>query len=123
MSNICVNTKLNKDVYSTEEVKTNKVWIDGKPIYRKVTTFTALSDFNTNISNLNVVVDAKIIIKGSGTEWRNLPWLYAGSTYGDASWAGGFYITRAGRVIIQAGSSISNITYGHIVILYTKTTD
>lgn len=25
-----------KDIYSTDEVKTNKVWIDGKPIYRKV---------------------------------------------------------------------------------------
>lgn len=24
------------DIYSTEEVKTNKVWIDGKPIYRVV---------------------------------------------------------------------------------------
>lgn len=29
------------DTYSTSEVKTNKVWIDGKPIYRKV--FTGLS--------------------------------------------------------------------------------
>lgn len=26
------------DMYSTEETKTNKVWIDGKPIYRKVGT-------------------------------------------------------------------------------------
>ena len=25
-----------KDIYSTTETKTNKVWIDGKPIYRKV---------------------------------------------------------------------------------------
>ena len=25
-----------QDVYSTEEVKTNKVWIDNKPVYRKV---------------------------------------------------------------------------------------
>lgn len=27
-----------KDIYSTTETKTNKVWIDGKPIYRKVFT-------------------------------------------------------------------------------------
>lgn len=26
------------DIYSTTETKTNKVWIDGKPIYRKVIT-------------------------------------------------------------------------------------
>lgn len=33
------------EYYSTEEVKTNKVWIDGKPIYRKVyNTFTTSSD-------------------------------------------------------------------------------
>lgn len=25
-----------KEIYSTEEIKTNKVWIDGKPIYRKI---------------------------------------------------------------------------------------
>ena len=29
-----------KDIYSTKEVKTNKVWIDGKPIYRKVVEYT-----------------------------------------------------------------------------------
>jgi len=28
------------DKYSTNEVKTNKIWIDGKPIYRKVVIFT-----------------------------------------------------------------------------------
>lgn len=31
----------NAEVYSTTEVKTNKTWIDGKPIYRKVVTATA----------------------------------------------------------------------------------
>lgn len=28
------------DIYSTTETKTNKVWIDGKPIYRKVIHYT-----------------------------------------------------------------------------------
>lgn len=27
-----------QDIYSTNEVKTNKVWIDGKPVYRTVYT-------------------------------------------------------------------------------------
>ena len=30
----------NPDSYSTTEVKTNKTWIDGKPIYRKVYTYS-----------------------------------------------------------------------------------
>ena len=32
------NGESGKDIYSTIETKTNKVWIDGKPIYRKVFT-------------------------------------------------------------------------------------
>lgn len=32
------------DVYSTTETKTNKVWIDGKPIYRKVITGLSFGD-------------------------------------------------------------------------------
>ena len=35
------------DVYSTDEIKTNKVWIDGKPIYRRVVEFTFSSTQNT----------------------------------------------------------------------------
>ena len=35
------------DIYSTDEVKTNKVWIDGKPIYRRVVEFTFSSTLNT----------------------------------------------------------------------------
>ena len=57
----------NKEIYSTDEVKTNKIWIDGKPIYRKVTTqtittpegFTPINDFDTSL------VDSVISIYGS----------------------------------------------------------
>ncbi len=38
-----------KEVYSTDEVKTNKVWIDGKPIYRKVLTQTITTSSSENI--------------------------------------------------------------------------
>ena len=34
-----INSNL-PDIYSTSEVKTNKVWTDGKPIYRKVRAIT-----------------------------------------------------------------------------------
>ncbi len=59
--------KENKEVYSTDEVKTNKVWIDGKPIYRKVSTqtittpegFCPIDDFDTSL------VDSVISIYGS----------------------------------------------------------
>lgn len=36
------------DIYSENEIKTNKVWKDGKPIYRKVIPFTILNSGTTN---------------------------------------------------------------------------
>jgi hypothetical protein len=53
-----------KDIYSTNEVKTNKVWIDGKPIYRKVYSITTPDTADTNMSvasipnNLDMLVYA-----------------------------------------------------------------
>jgi hypothetical protein len=46
--------KLIQDTYSTNEVKTNKVWIDGKPIYRKVFVITSQSTDSIDVSDLNI---------------------------------------------------------------------
>lgn len=55
-----------KEVYSTDEVKTNKVWIDGKPIYRKVTTQTITTPEGTLINDFDTsLVDSVISIYGS----------------------------------------------------------
>ena len=44
-----------KDVYSTDEVKTNKVWIDGKPIYRKVWYWqNVTSGAKDNLASLHI---------------------------------------------------------------------
>lgn len=56
----------NKEVYSMDEVKTNKVWIDGKPIYRKVTTQTITTLEGTPINDFDTsLVDSVISIYGS----------------------------------------------------------
>jgi hypothetical protein len=57
-----INEVLDGDVYSTTEVKTNKVWIDSKPIYRKVIQATSPSSTNnwvkiSEISNLDTIID------------------------------------------------------------------
>lgn len=52
-----------KDIYSTEEVKTNKVWIDGKPIYRKVIKGVGTSlglSWNGSVSSGTVPISADI---------------------------------------------------------------
>lgn len=41
------------DIYSTSEVKTNKVWIDGKPIYRKTFQFTSANNTSWNLLDSN----------------------------------------------------------------------
>lgn len=56
-----------KDIYSTEEVKTNKVWVDGKPIYRRVVSFPSMditpNDWNTinslSIAGIDEIINAR----------------------------------------------------------------
>lgn len=54
------------NIYSTDEVKTNKIWIDGSPIYRKTLeinfpTSSASSSTPHNISNISMVIFAYIV--------------------------------------------------------------
>lgn len=59
-------------IYSTEETKTGEVWIDGKPIYRKVfvheETGTGNPSFNYGtISSFGQLIEAKTItVSNSG---------------------------------------------------------
>lgn len=60
-----------KDIYSSEEIKTNKVWIDGKPIYRK--TYNGITTFDLDSSSqllipASVNVDKLINYSGYLTE-------------------------------------------------------
>ena len=63
------------DVYSTTETKTNKVWIDGKPIYRTVFTglnfgdaLNAWTSLGVSISNLGTLVYSTALrTRASGT--------------------------------------------------------
>lgn len=50
-----INELKDAEIFSTTEVKTNKVWIDGKPIYRRIyqKTSTAATE-NINIDDWNV---------------------------------------------------------------------
>lgn len=45
------------EIYSTEETKTNKKWIDGKPIYRKVFTLPNIASSNKQLVNSSVSVE------------------------------------------------------------------
>lgn len=49
-----INDIKNRNIYSSNEIKTNEIWIDGKPIYRKVITASNIgASFDTTISDID----------------------------------------------------------------------
>lgn len=59
-TNMTLGDTAYKDIYSTTETKTNKIWIDGRPIYRKVikdinVTSNMSETISTGLSNVNVI--------------------------------------------------------------------
>ena len=120
----------NKEIYSTDEVKTNKIWIDGKPIYRKMYTS---SDFNftddaqqgtskTNISNIEDLVN----ISGRCKATLYFVPLNIGKWRGDAnsSWIFSMLVRPNGQIILDMGDAVYSAKDNiKVVVEYTKTTD
>ena len=105
--------------YETSEVKTGEVWIDGKPIYRKVFQVSAIESkavtINHNISNANIVwVDTSHSFLLVGNNTYSLPRI--GNSINQCV---GVQATRS-TFTISAGSD-ANFSGGAIVtLLYTK---
>lgn len=106
-----------KDVYSTDEVKTNKVWIDGKPIYRKVYTGTASNGTSVllDINNLDKVLNFDgILYYGSPIQVLKL------NNPNDSGYMSRVHIN--GNAFNFLMGSWANLNF-YIFIEYTKTTD
>ena len=111
------------EYYSTEEVKTNKVWIDGKPIYRKVVKTGSLPN-GTNksvphgISNVKFFTETKAMAKNPSTNhYYVLPFV---ST--TASSMIGFWI-EGNNIWLRATADRSAFSESYAILEYTKTTD
>lgn len=111
------------DVYSTGETKTNKIWIDGKSVYRKVIKFTqglngGVNEITHNIANIDSIVDVNMLLKFNTT-------VYFNSAFESTS----AYISLSGatpeKLYIGVGSSWGgSFKQGFTIIMeYTKTTD
>lgn len=117
---ICEQNKKIDNVFSTDEVKTNDIWIDGKPIYRKVFSVSSLPNATTisvahGISGLSAVVRLYGIATLSG-ENKNLPLPYSdpdGANYNVA------LIANTSNIQIYSKANRSSLS-GKIVIEYTK---
>jgi hypothetical protein len=106
------------NTYSTEETLTGGVWIDGKPIYRRVFHFDTTCTQATNwaLPYAEKIVNAYLTIKGQSYVCCS-PYTYV--TSGTSSWG------QAGLTVRcdwsdKTGWSSSN---GEVIFEYTKSTD
>jgi hypothetical protein len=112
------------DVYSTEETLTNKVWIDNKPVYRKVLVVNQTISSDTSIPS-TIPNDASDYWINYGESYfvapdtySHLPLNYphyAGLQYQIATWLGG-----KDTIVIRLGSAQS-VSKMVAVLEYTKT--
>ena len=111
------------DVYSTTETKTNKVWIDGKPIYRTVislpngtgtqsTTRYTLSDYG--ITNVDTIYIASPSF-----------YSFADKTFPFSFYDGNRFSAEVDKTKLDIILQNENICNSKVVIIleYTKTTD
>ena len=117
------------DVYSTTETKTNKVWIDGKPIYRKVVDCGALPSSASLKSTPHGISNVDMYTNVYGEIWRIAGGHFA-CPMGSPTWSnmptGAItFMTQlsVGSSSIQIAVNSNASEYKGIVILeYTKTT-
>lgn len=111
-----------KDTYSTTETKTNKVWINGKPIYRKVIDFGALPNatektVNTSISNGEDLVRYSCLGVTSGGTYLQIPYASLNSLSDQIHCN-----VKLSQITITTGIDRSTST-AKVIMEYTKTTD
>jgi hypothetical protein len=114
-----INELKDGEEYSTSEVKTNKVWIDGKTIYRKVYTGTT-----TSSGVFTVVTDTfdGTVIRFDGTA-KNTANNVIYPLVGENGSSGDFIFPYLQGTTIQLVNSNTTKNFEYILIVeYTKTT-
>lgn len=115
-SNAVAKELTKREEYSTEEIKTNKVWIDGKPIYRKswrnMNSYVTMNGAWQAVTGVTVPDGDKII---------NYVALGKGYEHLDNIKFGGIYFYANGNLMISIAPW--NQYIGEWMLEYTKTTD
>lgn len=104
-----------KDVYSTNEVKTNKIWIDEKPVYRKIFTGDIASSIEHGLTNVSFVNSYGYMMSSSGA-FVTLPSVRPTN----AGYYIGYYVTNQ-YIIFDKVADVNGVAT--ITLEYTKTTD
>lgn len=124
----------NKDIYSTEETKTNKVWINGKPIYRKVLSFITDSEtyimktVNIGVENIDLcfIGSMSVIISGNSAD-NSLYMVNTVRANSDTALGSGahnwFRINANKKQVAYVVSNLTASSQCYLELYYTKTTD
>lgn len=105
------------DVYSTDEVKTNKKWVDGKPIYRKCYNGTVAGS-QTVLENSN---DIETLISVSGSVYKANWGCYNIGSYSTNEAYGGIFINLVNNSKVLYTPSQSAGSTFVAILEYTKT--
>jgi hypothetical protein len=115
-----INELKGNEEYSTTEAKTNKIYIDGKPIYRKVVTGTLpTTNYSTfiTIDNLDTPISENILITMSDNSRLRLPFVnLTNNIYCDYYISGNNYNVHFSTDTYKSRPFIA-------ILEYTKTTD
>ena len=115
-----VNDLVDNEKYSTTETKTNKVWVDGKPIYRKVVNFGSLPNTTTKTVSHGLSVSTTRFISVTGTAYdSNGNTFLLPSPRDTVALSIYMNLTSDGKIAIQAGSDRSSFN-AYVILEYTK---
>lgn len=106
----------NKDYYSTSEVKTNKVWVDGKPIYRKIIDVGYLPNNTTKVVDAGltgvVIVQMYGIARNSSNATLTIP---------EANGGNSIRLVYNASNQVEIGTTYDRSSfYGYVILEYTK---
>lgn len=106
-----INELKDAEIYSTSEIKTNKVWIDGKPIYRKVIQIS-VGTTETSYTISSNISQAWIDMGNSWCTWGG------NRTYPLPRLLNEYYITNDLKLAVKSASGTNT---GYVTVEYTKT--
>jgi len=113
--------------YSTNEVDTGNKWIDGKPIYRIALNWSGTATKNTSFSVSNLSIEYPINLYGiAGFIDSNTQYYITLPDVQTTAAAGVPLMYNQTAESINVGSTSSTratLTYIHLILEYTKTTD
>ena len=120
------------EYYSTDEVKTNKVWVDGKPIYQRTIAITSpntTTETNVSIAELGFTDIDKIFITSPSYIYlyinnmnQHVP-ITLGWGSGDLGIIPATDNSHNGYLVWKVGNNAWTSKNGYVTLMYTKTTD